>query len=226
MTDKKHQSKPKESAAADKKVEKNESSDIPVQREIAIPRQYVIAAAIVILVLAVGGYFFGKWYTVAKVNGEVISRSEYTKELEKAAGKQVLDSLTTKKIITQEAKKRNIVVSDKDIEGEMKKIENQLKSQGQSLDQVLAFQGQTRESLKEQIVLQKTVEKMVGPVTVSDEEITKFIEENKDLAAQNTDLDSLKKQAKDRLTQQKTDAKIQQLIQDLRKKAKIELFND
>ena len=222
MKENKSKTQPKDTSSSEKKSESSTTS----QREIAIPRQYVIAAVVVIAVLAIGGFMFGKWFTVAKVNGEAISRSEYTKELEKAAGKQVLDSLTTKKIIMQEAKKKNIVVSDKDVEAELKKIEAQLKGQGQSLDQVLAFQGQTRDSLKEQIVLQKTVEKMVGPVTVSDEEVDKFIEENKDLAGQNTDLETVKKQAKERLSQQKTDAKIQALIQDLRKKAKIEMFNE
>jgi parvulin-like peptidyl-prolyl isomerase len=226
MTEKNKKNSTRETSSIEKKSEKKNESSIPVQRELAIPRQYVIAAVIIIAVLAIGGFMFGKWFTVAKVNGESISRTEYTKELEKAAGKQVLDSLTTKKIIMQEAKKRNITVTQADTDAELKKIENQLKGQGQSLDQVLAFQGQTRDSLKEQIVLQKTVEKMVGKVTVSDEEVDKFIEENKDLAGQNTDLDTLKKQAKDRLTQQKTDAKIQQLIQDLRKKAKIEIMNE
>jgi peptidyl-prolyl cis-trans isomerase C len=223
MTDKKSNKPTKTASDSSQKAEKNNESGSVQQREIAIPRNYLIAAVVLIAALALGGFWFGKWYTVAKVNGEVISRSEYTKELEKAAGKQVLDGLTTKKIIMQEAKKKNIAINNNDVEAELKKIEAQLKAQGQSLDQVLAFQGQTRDSLKEQIVLQKTVEKMVGAVTVTDAEVDKYIEENQDLAGQNTDLNTLKTQAKERLTQQKTDAKIQQLIQDLRKKAKIEI---
>lgn len=224
MTDKKSNKPTKSASDSSSKAAKNNEYGSVQQREIAIPRNYLIAAVIVIAALALGGFWFGKWYTVAKVNGEVISRSEYTKELEKAAGKQVLDGLTTKKIIMQEAKKKNIAINNKDVEAELKKIEAQLKTQGQSLDQVLAFQGQTRDSLKEQIVLQKTVEKMVGSVAVTDAEVDKYIEENQDLAGQNTDLNTLKAQAKERLTQQKTDAKIQQLIQDLRKKAKIEIM--
>lgn len=224
MTDKKPSKPTKSTSTSSEKSEKKTESGTVQQRELAIPKNYLIAGVVVVAVLALGGFWFGKWYTVAKVNGEVISRSEYTKELEKAAGKQVLDGLTTKKIIMQEAKAKNIVVSNNDVDAELKKIEAQLKAQGQSLDQVLAFQGQTRDSLKEQIVLQKTVEKMVGTVAVTDAEVDKYIEENQDLAGENTDLNTLKAQAKERLTQQKTDAKIQQLIQDLRKKAKIEIM--
>ncbi len=191
-----------------------------------VPRKYVIAGAITIVALALGGYMLSKWMIVAKVNGEAITRTEYTKELEKTAGKQVLEGLTTKKIIEQEAKTKNVSVSNEEIDAEIKKIEQQLTSQGQSLDQILAFQGLTKEGLREQIVVQKTVEKLVGDVKVATEEIDQYIEQNQELAGENTDLTTLRATAEADLKQQKTDQQIQTLLQDLRKKATIEYFTE
>lgn len=191
-----------------------------------VPRRNVVIGAIVIGALLLGGYMISKWMVVGKVNGETITRSEYTQELEKTSGKQVLEGIATKKIIQQEAKKKNISVSNSDVDAELKKIEDQLKAQGQTLDQVLAFQGLTREGLREQIVIQKTVEMLVGDVTVATSEIDTYIEENQELAGENTDLETLRKTAADQLKQQKTDQKIQELIQNLRQNAKIEYFNE
>lgn len=215
----------------EKKVTKTEAtsserSTAEKQATVPVPRKYIILGAVIIALLGLAGYMFSKWMVVAKVNGDVVTRTEYTKELEKTAGKQVLEGLTTKRIIEQEAKKKNITVTDAEINAEFKKIEEQLKTQGQSLDQILAFQGMTRDGLKEQIVVQKTVEKLVGNVTVATEEVEKYIEENEALAGEDTDLEALRTRANDELKQQKTDAKIQELIANLRKNAKVEYFTE
>ncbi|MCX7996573.1 MAG: SurA N-terminal domain-containing protein [Patescibacteria group bacterium] len=194
----------------------------------SIFRKYVVAVVLGIGLAAVSAYFFNRWMTVATVNGTAITRSEYTRELEKMSGKQVLDGLITKNIILQEAEARNISVSKEEVETELKKLEEQLKSQGQSLDQILALQGGTRENIREQISLSKTLEKLVGnDVPVSTEEVATFIEQNPTLAAdKNANLDQLRAQATEQLKKQKIDQKIQQLIQDLRQKANIRYFNE
>ena len=108
---------------------------------------------------------------------------------------------------------------------EIKKIEDQLKAQGQTLDQVLQFQGMDRTTLRDQIRLQKMVEKMVGEIQVTDEEVEAFISENEQLANQeDTTPEQLQQQARDQLRQQKTDMKIQELIQNLRKNANIQFY--
>ncbi len=220
-----------ESTKTPKKEDSSDTLTSDAQQQIKnplseVPRKYVIAGAIVIAALALGGYMLSKWMIVAKVNGEAVTRTEYTKELEKTAGKQVLEGLTTKKIIEQEAKAKGVTVTNEEIDAEIKKIEQQLTSQGQSLDQILAFQGLTKEGLREQIVIQKTVEKLVGDVKVATEEIDKYIEQNQELAGENTDLVSLRATAEADLKQQKTDQQIQALLQDLRKKATVEYFTE
>jgi foldase protein PrsA len=192
-----------------------------------LSRPVLFGGLAAIILLAFLGYLFGKWFVVARVNGTAITRSEYVDELEKSAGKQVLESIATRTLIEQEASKKNVTVSNEELDAEIRKIESQLTAQGQNLDQVLSFQGLTRDGLREQIEIQKTVEKLVGNnVQVTDQEIEAFIEENPNLASAETDLDTLKGQAREQLKQQKTDAKIQELIQNLRQSAKIEYFNE
>lgn len=213
---------PKNSSSSEEiKAEKQQEMKLPISRK------YLLPVLAIIVLMGIGAFLLSKWMVVANVNGESISRAEYTQELEKTAGKQVLEGLTTKKIIEQEAKKKNVSVSSQEIDTEIKKLDDQLKSQGQSLDQILSFQGLNREGLREQIMIQKTVEKLVGSdVKVSTQEVDTYIEQNSELAGENTDLDELKKKAEEQLKQQKIDTKIQELIQNLRKNAKIEYYNE
>lgn len=228
MTDKKSVSKPK---TAEKKVEsaKESTASSPSKKspftginELVRRKPYLpVLALVLVLAIGYGIYALSKWAVVATVNGKPISRMEYTQELEKAAGQQVLEGIVTKTIIQQQAEKEGINVSQDEINGEIKKLEDQLKTQGQTLDQVLSFQGLTRESLQEQIRLQKIVEKLVGDVKVSTEEVDAYIEQNEDLASEDTDLETLKTQAQEQLKRQKTDQQIQQLIQNLRQTSNV-----
>ena len=91
-----------------------------------------------ILLLAGLLYAFRSLFVAAMVNGQPISRVSLVRELEKQNGKQALNSLVTKTLIYQEARKQNVSVSDDEINGEMKKIEDNLQQQGQRLDQHLS----------------------------------------------------------------------------------------
>lgn len=228
--------KSKPTNKSESKTEKKETKEVKTtdtsskaeerQQQMNVPRKYIITGAVILALLGLAGYLFSKWMVVAKVNGEVITRAEYTQELEKTAGKQVLEGLTTKKIIQQQAEEKNITVSEEEINAEIKKIEDQLKSQGQTLDQILAFQGLTRDGLREQIVIQKTVEKLVGNVEVATQEIEAYIEQNQELAGEDTDLETLRQRASEDVKQQKTDQQIQQLIQQLRQNAQVEFYTE
>src|SRR3990167_8603459 len=62
----------------------------------------------------------------ATVNGEPIGRLAVIAELEKQGGKNTLDSLITETIILQQAKKKNVTVTDKEIDKQIKDIEKSL----------------------------------------------------------------------------------------------------
>jgi foldase protein PrsA len=189
-----------------------------------VKKSYVIA---VIAVLVIAGllYAFKSWIVVAMVNGQPISRLSYINELERQAGKQTMNSIVTKTLIFQEAKKQNVTVTDAEVNAEIKKIEENLKKQGQRLDQVLTLQGMTKEQLVEQIRLQKLIEKMVGKnVKVSDKEVDEYIAANKEQLPQEADEAALKKSSRERLQQQKLNEEVQKWLEKLQKEAKVTYF--
>lgn len=192
------------------------ASEMPMNRR---PMFLVIGA----LVILAGLLYLGQKYLVAAtVNGEMITRLALYTELEKQYGQQTLDGIITKTLVKQEAKNRSINVSNEDLDAEFKKIEERFTSQGQNLDEVLKTQGYTKEDLREQVELQLLVEKMVADkIQVTDDEITKYITDNKQFLPTGTPEEDLKKDAQESLRQEKINQEGQTLIQELKSKAKI-----
>ncbi|MEK7573885.1 MAG: SurA N-terminal domain-containing protein [Patescibacteria group bacterium] len=188
-------------------------------------RKTVLGAVIIIAGLLALIFIFKGLFIASLVNGEPISRLSIIKTLEKQGGKATLDSLVTKKIIAQEVKKRNITISQSDIDGEINKITESLKAQGTTIDQALTVQGMTRVQLNDEIKLQLSVQKMVGKdVEVSDKEIDEFIKANKAQFPEGTSEEQIKTQSTERIKQQKLQQKTQEFIKNLQDKAKITNF--
>lgn len=195
-----------------------------VTNESQFLKKKTVIPILAIVVLVVLLYLGRGLFIAASVNGEPISRLSVISELEKRAGKTVMSSLVTKTLILQEAKKKNITVSNDEVNSEIKKIEGNLTRQGQSLDQILIMQGMTKEDFTEQVMLQKLVEKMLS-INVSDTEVNKYIESNKEsLSAGNENIkpEDLKASAREQVKQQKFNDKFQAWMQDLQKNAKID----
>lgn len=192
-----------------------------------LPQSEVIGIIIIIVVTALLFYFKGL-FVAASVNGKPISRVEVIGQLEGSVGKQTLDSLVTKELVLQEAKKRGITVSDKEIGDELVKIETNVKKQGGSLEEALAAQGMTRKVLKDQILLQKLLEKMFEKeLGVTEKEIDQFMEENKDSLPETveaTEQASLRQSIKQQIQQNKLGQKVQNLISSLKNSANINFF--
>jgi len=170
-------------------------------------------------------FYFKGLFIVALVNGQPISRIAVIRQLEKRDGKQALTSLITQTLISQEAQKRNIDVSVAEINDLTKKIQDDLKKQGQSLDQALSAQGMTRKDLEDQVRIRKLVEKMLAKdAKVTDKEVNDYIEKNKATIPQDMKPDEIKKTAREQLKQQKLALKAQSFIEDLQSKAKINYF--
>jgi len=185
---------------------------------------YIILAVILFLLIA---YFLKNQLVVATVNGEPIYRLQLISQLEKQEGKRILDEEITKKLLAQEAVKQKITVSESEIESQLKNIEENVAKSGQDFDSLLKLQGLTRDKLKENIRLQMLAEKMASSnIQISDKEIIDYMEQNKESLPQSTSEAELKQEAKNQLEQQKINSSIQTLLQDIRKKAKIDyLFN-
>ena len=127
------------------------------------------------LLFAIKGLF-----VAAMVNGFPISRLSVIQALERGSGKAVLESLIVEKLINNEADKKDIKVSDDEVDAEVANVEAQIKSQGGTLDQALAAQGMTLETLKKQIAIQKKLEALLADkIQVADADKEKFIADNK-----------------------------------------------
>jgi parvulin-like peptidyl-prolyl isomerase len=181
--------------------------------------------ALLIIVLAVAAFYLKGLFVAALVNGEPITRIQVISELEKQGGKQSLASLVNQALILQEAKKKNIQVSQSEIEASLKQIEDSLKGQGQNLDTALAAQGMTKQDLQEQLKLRNIVEKLLADkIKVTDKEITDYIEKNKDTFPTAMKEDEVKKSVGEQLKQQKMSSVSSAWLQELNKNAKINYF--
>ena len=182
---------------------------------------------ILLLIIIVGGvlFYFKGLFIVATVNGQPVTRIALIQELEKRNGKQMLSSLVTQILIEQEAQKQNISVSKEEIDNEVKKVEEGLKKQGQTLDAALGFQGLTKNDFIAQIKLQKLVEKMLAKdIKVTDKEVADYIATNKDSIPTDLKPEEVTASAKQQLEQQKLSTKAQPWIEGLQSKAKINYF--
>lgn len=179
-----------------------------------------------VLILVLIGILFNKGFLVAAlVNGEPITRASVIQTIEKQSGKATLESLITKRLILQEAKKRNVAVGQKDIDAEMKKIEANLKAQGTTLDNALSLQGMTKAQLVSEIEVQIALQKLVSSdVKVSDKEVEEFLTTNKDQFPEGTTEEAMKKEATDQIKSQKLQENTQTFIKSLQDKAKIRYF--
>lgn len=179
-----------------------------------------------VLLAIVLGTWFGKGLVVAAtVNGAPISRLSVVKELEKQSGKAALESLIRKKLIDDEVRGKNISVSKDEIDQEIKKIETQVALQGGTLNDVLQQQGMTEGQLREQIEVQKKIEKLLGDkVSVSDAEVEAYIAKNKIEFPKDKQPEEAKAGLREQLKQQKFQQEAQGWISDLTTKAKIQYY--
>ena len=199
---------------------KKKSSSDPSALKVA-QKAFLIIAIFTVLYLIKG------WFVAAVVNGDPISRKAVIKELEREQGKGALDWLITKKLILQEARKRNIVVTQKEVDEEIAKMEKALAPQGQSFDQALALQGLSRESLKDRIKLSKIIEKIFSKdIVVTEKEVEDFIEKNRESIPAETDIEKVKPAIREQLRSQKVDQKGNEWIKKLTKDAKVLRFVD
>ncbi len=182
-----------------------------------------LVVSLAILVIALGLIFTLKnQFIVAWVNGQPVTRLELISELEKTSGKKTLDYLVTKTLIFQEAKKENVTVTDTEMNTQLKSLKDNITKSGQNYQALLDAQGITEDQLKEQIKIQKMVDKMAGKgITVTDAEVTDYINKNKDQLPKTATAEELITQVKNQLLQQKISDKTQTWLKALRDKAKI-----
>ncbi len=211
--------------ARERTVGVNPISSYPSMRQkldgMRIKRSYLIAilAAIIVLVVV---YSIRGWFVAALVNGQPIYRLDVINQLEQQYGDQEMQSLVTQALIQQAASQRHITVSQQEINSQITTIENNLKKQGETLDSALQQQHMTRQQLTDQIVLQQEIQKMVGKVVVTNQQVKDYMSQNKGSLPAGTTTSQVNQQ----LQQQELQQKEQQFVTDLQTHAHITSWVD
>jgi hypothetical protein len=209
-----------------KKTDSEITKDQPTPKNIYTPRLFMIAGG-VLLVLGLVAYQFKGQFISAMVNGKPITRASYIKALESQGGKQVLTQLITEQLITDEAFKKNLTIPPDEITAEVATITENLKTQGQELNQALTEQGMTMKDLEHQIMMRKLVASLTADqATVSAEEIAKYITENKKSlpSAKEATQSEIEAMVKKQLTQTKQQTVVNTWLADLEKNADIQYW--
>ena len=211
---------------ADKKITKK--SVVPEKEAECCPKgkilkKHLLFLAVLVILIAVLGYFFKDKIIAATVNGKPIFRQQLNKKLSSTYGKEILENMIVEDLIRNEANKQGIAVAKENVDKEIEKVKGTL-GQRVKLEDVLSYQGVSLSDFESQIKLRLQVNKIVGKdITVTDEEISSFLKDNaKTLVA--TGEAEKKEEAKQALKEQKINDKVQTWISDLLSKAKISRF--
>ena len=187
-------------------------------------KKRTVTIAALVLGITITGYFLYKNLIVAWVNGSPITRFEVIKLLERQGGRQALDNLITRKLISQEARALNISISQEEINVEIDELKSTLEESGTSLEDALALQGQNLGGLTQDIKLQKLVEKILAEnIAVSDEETSKYFEENRDFFDEDATIEEVSDQIKEQLKQEKLTTAFNDLLAELRGGASVKI---
>jgi len=202
-----------------------EERNIFFRRLVLLLRKPKIFVPLILIILGVAAFYAKGLFIAAIVNGQPITRLALVKELEKRNGEQILSSIITETLILQEAEKRGVSVTQEELNDSVKKIEDQLKKQGQNLDQGLVFQGMTRKDFENQLRLKILVEKMLADeIEPKEEEVKDYIEKNKDTLPKDLTDEEEEQTVIERLRQQNLSNKVQKWLADLQKNATINYF--
>lgn len=187
-----------------------------------INKIHMFHLGLLLVLLTAGGYGYVKYWNVVTVNGVGISRLEYIKTMERAGGKQTLDQMIQENLILGEGTKNKITMDRVAIDAEIKKVEERLKAQGQTLDSALTMSGMTKADLEKQILMQKIQTTLASSKTeITQTQIDEFIKTYKTQLPAKATKEELEKIAKDELTAQANKSAATAWVTELTKNAKI-----
>ena len=191
-----------------------------IRKFIFVNKVFFLSLFVVLLAGAV--YYFRGYFIVATVNGHPISRYSVLRELESQGGDKILQGKITESLIRQEAKKRGIEVTNTEVVARISTIKSEFDEQGQDFDQILNMQGMSMDQFEKQIYIQLIIEKMFAEdAEISQEEVDKYIAENKDSLPLYENEEQKQTAVKDNLRQTKLVDSFQSWLQEAQGKAEI-----
>jgi foldase protein PrsA len=158
---------------------------------------------------------------VAKVNGEEIHRSEYDRAVFQNTGEDVLENLILERLISNEARKRNLTADSAAVSGQIDELKLQFGTD-QAFQSALLQQGLTEESLTRQFEISDLLRQMVADqVQVTDDEVNSQYQANAQQFEGQPEADA-KQQIRENLEEQKANSAARDLLGQLREDADVE----
>lgn len=183
----------------------------------------VVFVVLTLFVLGFLGYRFRDKFLAGMVNGQPVFRYELTGRLYSQYGRVVLEDLIVDKLISQEAKKKGMAVSRQELDEGIAKIKQQLGDKA-DLDSLLSLQGIQKSDFEHQLETQILVKKILAnEITVTDEEISTYIKENRKLMTATAEAD-LRVEAGETLLEKKISEQVNSWVSGLLSGAKILRF--
>lgn len=180
---------------------------------------------IFVILFGVFLYFAKSLFVVALVNGKPIYRLSLINQLERTNGKTALDSLVNKSLIEQAARKGNVNVSDSEVQMELEKVKKDLEAEGMNLDAALSSQGMTVADFEESLRIKQTLEILLKDnLQVSDEDVKKYFEDNKDTFGEDAKLEDLQESIREQLKSEKLNVEFQTWYNKLKDESDIKYF--
>src|SRR3989344_6474269 len=193
--------------------------DITIPSPTGSNRRLLLAVAVVAIV---GGFLYvtRSWYLAAVVNGKPIFRWDLNRVMTQRFGQQSLEGMISEALIEEEAMKQNVQVLPKDVTAKEDEIVKNLGG-GVKLEDLLKFQGITKEDFDQQVKLQLLVQKILGSdIVITDKDVDMYIATS---SARLTAAEpaALKEEAKQAILDSKIGEKVQEWFTALKDKAKV-----
>jgi peptidyl-prolyl cis-trans isomerase SurA len=184
---------------------------------------------------------------VARVNGVEIKKDELLRQAEQmriryiqaSQGrqsppldatfyKQILEGLVAQTLIVQDATRQGVTVGDQEVGAQIEKIKKQFPDAA-TFQKALASQGISEKALqdnvRQEVLIQKYVTtKIVTDITVDEQSIRQFYEENKDKMQGQVPFEQAKGSITQMLKQRQAGEKLQAHVEQLKKQGKVEVF--
>jgi foldase protein PrsA len=142
----------------------------------------IFAAALFVIILV--AMLFQKDVVVANVGESSITKAELNSALLDQYGSTVLDTLITNKLIDMEAEKQDITISEEELDTELQTVIDSYGGE-ETFNTVLDSSGVTIDYVKEDVERYlKTDTLLKQKITITEEEMKAYFDENKDTFAQ------------------------------------------
>ena len=182
------------------------------------PSLYTLVTTIVVVIIALALLFWFQrsLFLAGTINGRLVTTPQFYAELTKNSGEEVFDVIVRETLIKQEAVKKGVAASEKEINKKLKELEERIGG-ADALDRALSQNNTTMGELRDQVITQILAEKLLeDKIKITEAEIQKYIKENKEVASGLT-----KEEVKQTLKSQKLSEEFGRWFEKIKKKAKI-----